>query len=321
MRPALIGDIGGTNARLALVTPGEVTPHDILNLPCADYPGVIEAIQDYLARVGATGDNAPQEACLAFACPVHAERVKMTNNHWDFMKSDVQQALNLSLFKVINDFTAQALGVPHVGEDNLVEAQPGAAQSHSTRLVIGPGTGLGVAGVFPGQHAWIPLPTEGGHVTFAPTDTTERALLDVFLKRHQRVSVERILCGQGLLELYQAHCTLAGQAPRCETPAEVTQAANQGDAIATATLLRFLKILGDVCGDATLTMGARGGVYLCGGILPRLLEWLPRCELRSSFVNKGRMGAYNADIPVWIVTHPWTGLLGAAEALHNEEVF
>ncbi len=321
MRPALIGDIGGTNARLALVTPGEVTPHDILNLPCADYPGVIEAIQDYLARVGATGDNAPQEACLAFACPVHAERVKMTNNHWDFMKSDVQQELNLSLFKVINDFTAQALGVPHVGEDNLVEVQPGAAQSHSTRLVIGPGTGLGVAGVFPGQHAWIPLPTEGGHVTFAPTDTTERALLDVFLKRHQRVSVERILCGQGLLELYQAHCTLEGQAPRCETPAEVTQAANQGDAIATATLLRFLKILGDVCGDATLTMGARGGVYLCGGILPRLLEWLPKCELRSSFVNKGRMGAYNADIPVWIVTHPWTGLLGAAEALHNEEVF
>ena len=153
MRPALIGDIGGTNARLALVTPGEVTPHDILNLPCADYPGVIEAIQDYLARVGATGDNAPQEACLAFACPVHAERVKMTNNHWDFMKSDVQQALNLSLFKVINDFTAQALGVPHVGEDNLVEVQPGEAQSHSTRLVIGPGTGLSVATVSPSSSA------------------------------------------------------------------------------------------------------------------------------------------------------------------------
>ncbi|RUR32933.1 glucokinase [Vreelandella andesensis] len=321
MRPALIGDIGGTNARLALVTPGEVTPHDIINLPCADYPGVIDAIQDYLERVGATGENAPVEACLAFACPVHAERVKMTNNHWDFMKSDVQQTLNLSLFKVINDFTAQALGVPHVDTDNLVEVQAGAAQSHSTRLVIGPGTGLGVAGVFPSQHAWIPLPTEGGHVTFAPTDSTERALLDVFLQRYQRVSVERILCGQGLLELYQAQCVLNDQTPNCMTPAEVTQAANQGDAVATATLLRFLKILGDVCGDATLTMGARGGVYLCGGILPRLLEWLPKSELRDSFVNKGRMGAYNADIPVWIVTHPWTGLLGAAEALHNEEVF
>ena len=321
MRPALIGDIGGTNARLALVTPGDITPHDIINLPCADYPGVIEAIQDYLTRVGATGDNAPREACLAFACPVHAERVKMTNNHWDFMKRDVRETLNLSLFKVINDFTAQALGVPHVTADDLVEVQAGDGQAHSTRLVIGPGTGLGVAGVFPGQHAWIPLPTEGGHVTFAPTDDTERALLDVFLQHHKRVSVERILCGQGLLELYQAHCALDDQAPRCASPAEVTQAANEGDPIATATLLRFLKILGDVCGDATLTMGARGGVYLCGGILPRLLDWLPKSQLRDSFVNKGRMGAYNADIPVWVVTHPWTGLLGAAEALHNEEVF
>ncbi|OAZ99528.1 glucokinase [Halomonas sp. G11] len=321
MRPALIGDIGGTNARLALVTPGDITPHDIINLPCADYPGVIEAIQDYLTRVGAAGDNAPREACLAFACPVHAERVKMTNNHWDFRKSEVRETLNLSLFKVINDFTAQALGVPHVTADDLVAVQAGDGQAHSTRLVIGPGTGLGVAGVFPGQHAWIPLPTEGGHVTFAPTDDTERALLDVFLQHHKRVSVERILCGQGLLELYQAHCALDDQAPRCTSPAEVTQAANQGDPIATATLLRFLKILGDVCGDATLTMGARGGVYLCGGILPRLLDWLPKSQLRDGFVNKGRMGAYNADIPVWVVTHPWTGLLGAAEALHNEEVF
>ncbi len=321
MRPALIGDIGGTNARFALVTPGEVTPQEVVNLPCADYPGVVEAIQEYLQRVRATGENAPQEACLAFACPVHAERVKMTNNHWDFMKSDVQQALNLSLFKVINDFTAQALGVPHVDAEHLVEVQAGTALPHSTRLIIGPGTGLGVAGVFPGQHAWIPLPTEGGHVTFAPTDSTERALLDIFLTRHSRVSVERILCGQGLLELYQAHCLLEDQTPSCQSPADVTQAANHGDPLANATVLRFLKILGDVCGDATLTIGAQGGVYLCGGILPRLLDWLPRSELRQGFVNKGRMGAYNADIPVSVVTHPWTGLLGAAEALHNEEVF
>ncbi|WP_235039637.1 glucokinase [Vreelandella profundi] len=321
MRPALIGDIGGTNARFALVSPGEMTPHDILNLPCADYPGVVDAIQDYLSRVGVSAAGAPQEACLAFACPVHAERVKMTNNHWDFMKSDVQQALNLSLFKVINDFTAQALGVPHVAAGDLVEIQPGIPQSHSTRLVIGPGTGLGVAGVFPGQHAWIPLPTEGGHITFAPTDDTERAILDIFKQRRSRVSVERLLCGQGLLELYQAYCALEGVEPSLTSPADVTEAANNGDSLSTAALLRFLKILGDVSGDAALTMGARGGVYLCGGILPRLLEWLPKSELRTAFANKGRIGAYNADIPIWVVTAPWTGLLGAAEALYNEEVF
>lgn len=321
MRPALIGDIGGTNARFALVSPGEMAPHDILNLPCADYPGVVDAIQDYLNRVGVSTADAPQEACLAFACPVHAERVKMTNNHWDFMKGDVQQALNLSLFKVINDFTAQALGVPHVAAGDLVEIQPGNPQAHSTRLVIGPGTGLGVAGVFPGQHAWIPLPTEGGHITFAPTDDTERAILDIFKQRRSRVSVERLLCGQGLLELYQAYCALEGVEPRLTNPAEVTAAANEGDSLSTAALLRFLKILGDVSGDAALTMGARGGVYLCGGILPRLLEWLPKSELRTAFANKGRIGAYNADIPIWVVTAPWTGLLGAAEALYNEEVF
>ncbi|MBE0464617.1 MAG: glucokinase [Halomonadaceae bacterium] len=320
-RPALIGDIGGTNARFALVTPGQTAPQQIINLPCADYPGVVEAAQDYLNQVGATGNNAPTEACLAFACPVHAEQVKMTNNHWQFLKSEVQQALNLSLFKVINDFTAQALGIPHVPEQDLVEVKAGTTQAHASRLVIGPGTGLGVAGVFPGVHAWIPLPTEGGHVTFAPTDTYERKLLDELHKHYSRVSVERMLCGQGIVDLYAAHCALDGVASGFTTAAEVTQAANQGDEIACRTLLRFLKILGDVCGDATLTMGARGGVYLCGGIIPRLLDWLPKSELCSAFIDKGRMGSYNVDIPIWVVTAPWTGLLGAAEALHNEEVF
>ncbi|WP_252109404.1 MULTISPECIES: glucokinase [unclassified Halomonas] len=320
MRPALIGDIGGTNARFALVIPGDTAPYDMLNLPCADYAGPIDAIRDYLERVGAIDEMAPTEACLAFACPVHAERVKMTNNHWAFDKRDVQEALGLSLFKVINDFTAQALGVPHVDETHLFEVQAGHAQPHSARLIIGPGTGLGVAGVFPGRHAWIPLPTEGGHVSFAPMDEQELALLRFFQKRYGRVSVERVLCGQGLFELYLAYCELDGAAPRFETPAEISQGADDGDTLARTALLRFLKILGNVCGDATLTMGARGGVYLCGGILPRLLDWLPHSELKSAFNDKGRMQAYNADIPIQVVTHPWTGLLGAAEALHNEEV-
>ncbi|WP_458525364.1 glucokinase [Onishia taeanensis] len=319
-RPALIGDIGGTNARFALVTPDTFEPHDILSLPCADYPSLVEAVEDYLSRVGHAGEHAPQEACLAFACPVHDDWVKMTNNAWAFSKSEVQRSLDLTLFKVINDFTAQALGVPHVPAEDLVAVGGGSAQAHSIRLVIGPGTGLGVAGVFPGQHAWIPLPTEGGHVTFAPTDEREQNLLRYFRSRYGRVSVERILCGQGLLDLYCAHASLKGANPRYQTPAEVTAGAAEGDAIAVDTVTRFLKILGDVCGDAALTMGARGGVYLCGGILPRLLDWLPDSRLRDAFADKGRMSAYNADIPIWVVTAPWTGLLGAAEALHNEEV-
>ncbi|WP_300271228.1 glucokinase [Halomonas sp.] len=318
-RPALIGDIGGTNARFALVTPGAFAPHDILTLPCADYPGLVEAVRDYLARVGAVGERAPREACLAFACPVHDDRIKMTNNHWVFSRAAVQAELRLELFKTINDFTAQALGVPHLGEDELVEVQPGTPAPHAARLVIGPGTGLGVATLFPGRHAWIPLPGEGGHVTFAPTDEREQNLLRHFRNRYGRVSVERVLCGQGLLDLYLAHCSLKGANPAYASPAEVTAAAD-ADPVARDTLLRFLKILGDVCGDAALTLGARGGVTLCGGILPRLLDWLPKSRFREAFADKGRMRAYNAALPIQVVTAPWPGLLGAAEALHNPEV-
>lgn len=320
MRPALIGDIGGTNARFALVSPGSVEPYSIENLACADYPGLIEAAKDYLQRVGAVGQEAPTDACLAFACPVHEERVKLTNNHWEFLKEDVRTALGLSQFKTLNDFTAQALGALHVGGEHRHTIKPGTGDPHAAYLVIGPGTGLGVAGVFPGRHAWIPLPTEGGHVTFAPTDDTERALLAELHKYHARVSVERILCGQGLLDLYHAHCATEGVPSRCTTPSDVTTAASADDATAQRTLLRFLKILGDVSGDAALTLGARGGVYFCGGILPRLRDWLPQSGLAQAFSTKGRLSSYNANTPLWLITHPWTGLLGAVEGLRNEEV-
>ncbi|GEN23366.1 glucokinase [Halomonas cupida] len=318
--PALIGDIGGTNARLALVQPGTTDPQSILTLPCADYPGVVEAVQDYLERVGATGDLAPREACLAFACPVHGERVTMTNNHWDFTKSDVKEALGLDLFKVINDFMGQALGVPHVPDSDLVTIHQGDSVDHATRLVIGPGTGLGMAGVFPARRAWIPLPNEGGHSSFAPTDDRELEIYQHFHRRYGRVSVERVLCGQGLLDLYRILAEIEGLTATATSPAEVTRAANAGDPLGRDTILRFLKILGDVAGDAALTIGARGGVYLCGGIVPRLIDWLPHSGFLSAFCAKGRMRPYNEAISVHVVKAPWTGLLGAAEALHNEEV-
>ncbi|USZ50721.1 glucokinase [Halomonas sp. DN3] len=319
-RQALIGDIGGTNARFALVSPGKTAPHDILTLPCADYPGVVEAARDYLERVGASGEKAPREACLAFACPVHAERVSMSNNHWSFLKGEVKRDLALDDFKVINDFMAQALGVPHVDSHDLVSIQTGEAEGHAARLVIGPGTGLGMAGVFPARRAWVPLPNEGGHASFAPTDEQELDIYRRFHRRYGRVSVERILCGQGLLDLYRVLAEIDGLEASASTPAQVTEAANRGDPLGRDTILRFLKILGDVAGDAALTLGARGGVYLCGGIVPRLIDWLPHSGFLSAFCNKGRMRPYNEAISIQVVTAPWTGLLGAAEALHNEEV-
>lgn len=149
----------------------------------------------------------------------------MTNNAWCFSKRQVAQEFGFELFKVINDFTAQALGVPHVDAKDLVPLGAGEAAPGSARLIFGPGTGLGMAGLFPGQHDWIPLPTEGGHVSFAPTDAHERELLAYFHQHYGRVSVERILCGQGLLDLYRANAHLAKQIAHYNTPAEVTGAA------------------------------------------------------------------------------------------------
>ena len=324
-RPALIGDIGGTHARFALVTPGTVVPRAFQCLACADYPGPAAAIRDYLARVGANGDAAPREACLAVAGPVDGERIALTNLPWELTRAELRKALGLTHLRLINDFIAQALGVPHVGEAHRVVLQAGEAVPRAVHLVIGPGTGLGMAGLLPagrrdGRRRWIPLPSEGGHATFAPTDAPERALLAHFRQRFGRVSVERLLSGPGLLELYRAHCALEGIATHCRTPAEVTAAAGSGEDGARATLLRFLKILGDVSGDAALTLGARGGVTLCGGILPRLLAWLPESRFLEAFAAKGRMAAYAGRIPVQVVTDPWTGLLGAAEALHHPEI-
>ena len=330
-RFALVGDIGGTNARLALVQPGSHTLHDIHTLACAEHSGLVEAVQAYYQRLGLAPDEQPKEACLAFACPVHEEQVSMTNNHWSFAKSDVRESLGLTRFKCLNDFTAMALGVPHIEPDERLaigeELTEGAGNDAAPRLIMGPGTGLGVAGLVHGTHNWIPLATEGGHVSFAPTDALEDALLKIFRRWHGRVSVERLLCGQGMLEIYRALGELRGLPTPLESAADVSQAAHARDALgqpkdslACDAVLRFMKILGDVAGDLALALGARGGVYLCGGVLPRNLDLLGQSDFRRAFADKNRMSRYNAAIPTWVVTAPWTGLLGAAEALHNEEV-
>lgn len=316
-RQALVGDIGGTNARFALVTPGEFDLHHIETLACADYANLDEAVSAYLA--GIEGE-APREACMAFACPVHGEEIRMTNNPWGFSKSAMKKTLSLDSFKVINDFTAMALGLPHVDNQDLVQLGEGQSHEGRARLVIGPGTGLGMAGLAPSQRFWIPLPTEGGHVGFAPADDFEIELLQWFRTRYGRVSVERVLCGQGLLDIHNALCEFESVATRLTSPAEVTDAARRGDEIAYRAIMHFCRMLGRATGDAALTLGARGGVYLCGGILPRILDFLEISEFRTAFADKGRMSPYTAGIVTWVVTAKWTGLLGAAEALHNEEV-
>jgi len=315
---SLVGDIGGTNARFALVEQGDVHPQAIEVLRCGDYDNIDSAVTDYLARVGVSEVSG---ACFAVASPVRDTQIRMTNNHWRFDTEEVREQFGWRAFKVINDFTAMALGVPHVPDNHLVSVCGGPGDARRPRLVIGPGTGLGVSGLVPLQHGWVPLMTEGGHVDFAPTDDTEMAVLRILKARFGRVSVERILCGQGLLNLYQAHAEIQGVAAPLDAPEKITAAAVENtDALARQTLRHFCEILGRVAGDGVLTLGSTGGVYLCGGILPRFLEFFLESPFQKGFEDKGRMRPLLEFTPVFVVTEPYTGLLGAAEALTNPEV-
>ena len=255
---SLVGDIGGTNARFALVERGSVEPGAVEVLPCGDYDNLDDAIVDYLQRVGVAEVG---EACLAVASPVRGTQVRMTNNHWRFDTEEVRLAFGWRAFKVINDFTAMALGVPHVPAEHLVHVCGGPGDERRARLVIGPGTGLGVSGLVPIKHGWVPLMTDGGHVDFAPTDETEMAVLRILKARFGRVSVERILCGQGLLNLYQAHAEIQGVTAPLDAPEKVTAAAlEHTDSLARQTLRHFCEILGRVAGNGVLTLGSTGGV-------------------------------------------------------------
>ncbi|MDX1456091.1 MAG: glucokinase [Marinobacter sp.] len=315
---ALVGDIGGTNARFALVRTGQVQPESIEVLACNDYANLDDAVVDYLAR---TGVGAVEEVCLAVASPVRGTQVRMTNNHWRFDCEDIRQRFGWKAFKVINDFTAMALGVLHVTDDHLVPVCGGEGNPARPRLVMGPGTGLGVSGLVPTNTGWLPLMTEGGHVDYAPTDDLEVAILDILRARFGRVSVERILCGQGLLNLYQAHAELQGLDAPLNAPEKITAAAlDDTDPLARQTLRHFCEILGRVAGNAVLTLGGFGGVYLCGGILPRFLDFFLESNFQHGFEDKGRMRPLLEATPVFVVIEKYTGLLGAAEALRNPEV-
>lgn len=315
---ALVADVGGTNARFALVKEGSVELESVRTLQCDGYDNIDSACQAYFEQVGI---EAVSRAGLAFACPVQQQEIRMTNNHWRFTRDQLSTALGLQQLKLVNDFTAMALGMLNIPSGQCLAVGGGASAENAVRLVIGPGTGLGVSGLVPSENSWVPLSTEGGHIGFAPNDDVEVAILQHLQQRFGRVSVERILCGQGLLNLYQALCSYRGAAMICNTPAQVTEhALAETELVSQEALKRFCSILGRVAGDNVLTLGARGGVYLCGGILPRFSEFFLHSGFREAFEDKGRFKAYMQQVPVWLSLAEHPGLTGAAAALWNTSV-
>ena len=315
--PRLLGDVGGTNARFGWQASPHTGIEHVLVLPCAAHETLEAAIRTYLELKNLP---TPRACALGIANPITGDVIRMTNHHWSFSISDMQRSLGLAQLNVINDFTALALALPSIPRENLVQIGGTAAQAFAPKALIGAGTGLGVSGLLPtdANDHWVAIAGEGGHVTLAAQNDTEYRVIELIRQRYGHVSAERVLSGQGLVDLYLALRQLKEGAPvDVAGAAEITAwALHDKDPLALECIEMFAGFLGSVAGDLALTLGARGGVYLGGGIVPRWLGWFETSHFRERFEAKGRFSAYLKDIPVWVINASESpALLGAARSL------
>jgi len=309
MRLALVGDIGGTNARFALWRNARLEAVRVL--ATADFATPELAVEYYLASLG-LAPGSVGAACLACAGPVKGEQFVFTNNHWRLGRRDFCGALQLDELLLINDFAAMALGMTRVAEAQRRTICNGAAETGAPALVIGPGTGLGVGGLIMRHGRCYPLETEGGHVSFPPGTPEEIRILEILSEQFGRVSNERLICGPGLVNIHRAVCEMAGIDPGQLQPVDVTARALHGDPQAMRTVDVFCAVFGAIAGDLVLTQGAWDGVFLTGGLTPKMLDSLQHSGFRQRFEHKGRFSSIMARVPSLAVMHPHAGLLGAA---------
>jgi glucokinase len=307
---SLVGDIGGTNARFALVDPGSHRPRDEQVVRCAQYPGLEQAVRAYLAGRG----NPPvRQAALDVATGITGDFIRLTNGPWGFSVEQTRTALGLERLHVTNDFTALALAVPTLGPGELRQVGGGRAVAGTALAVIGPGTGLGVSGLVPAGDRWVPLQGEGGHTAFSPMSPREADVLRWLWQHHDHVSTERVVSGMGLKNLYLAVCGLDGVAPAGLEPEQITAGALEGkDAQCREALDLFCAILGTAAANLVVTLGARGGCYIGGGIVPRLGAYFDTSPFRARFEAKGRFSDYVAAVPTHVILAETPALRGLA---------
>ncbi len=314
---ALVADIGGTHARFAVVAGNQVL--DPVVLRCADYEGPAAAAKSYLAAN--FPDRRPARAAFAVASPVVGDRIDLTNSPWRFSIEEARLALGLERLAVVNDFTAVALSVRHLAAEHLVAIGGGAAVPGQPIAALGPGTGLGVSALVQGHDGeWTALAAEGGHVTMAATTDREAEILGWVRRRFDHASAERVLSGQGLVNLYQAIAALSGRQAVFSTPDVISQRGLDGScAISREAVETFFAMMGTVAGNLALTVGARGGVFIAGGILPRMAEAFRQSGFRARFEEHGRFQPYLAAIPTWLIIHPLPAFIGLAALVAEAE--
>ncbi|ARJ56462.1 glucokinase [Campylobacter cuniculorum] len=313
--PRLLADIGGTNARFALERAQNQIEH-IEVLACNDYDTVVDAVKAYLAKLG---NPRVKLGAFAIANPVIGDWVQMTNHHWAFSIETTKQALDLDILILINDFTAQAYAISKMSDEYLMQVGGTLQDICAPKVVLGPGTGLGVSGLIPcDDGAYIALAGEGGHVSFAPFDDTEIMIWQYAKKKYGHVSAERFLSGSGLVLIHEALANREGIKTPKMTPKLISEQALSGESpLCRLTLDIFCAMLGTLSSNLALILGARSGVYLCGGIIPRFIDYFKTSPFRVRFENKGRFDAYLAAIPVYVVLAKYPGISGVAVALDN----
>ena len=318
----LLADVGGTNARFAWAAGAGAPIEHVRVLPCADHPTLQAAMSAYLEGLKPLGLAHPAHAAIAIANPITGDQVSMTNHHWSFSQAAVKAEFGLRTLRLLNDFTALALALPVLPVGELHQVGGGTARPDAPLALIGAGTGLGVSGLLPdGRGGWVPLQGEGGHVTLPATTERERVVVDGLARRYGHASAERAVCGQGLFDMYALLCAADGvERPACTTPADVTTAAlSATEPQALEALNLFCAFLGSVAGNLALTLGSHGGVFIGGGIVPRLGGWFDTSPFRARFEAKGRFAPFLKAMPVWVITSSQSpALLGAARALDAE---
>ncbi|MEX3010952.1 glucokinase [Hoeflea sp. TYP-13] len=308
--PILIGDIGGTNARFAILVDAYAQPKEFPILATADFATIEEAIQ--VSVLDKTSVQ-PRSAIFAIAGPVDGDETRLTNCPWVVRPKQMINDFFLEDVIVLNDFEAQALAAASLDEEHLHDIGGGTCEANTSRVVLGPGTGLGVAGLVYSNHSWIPVPGEGGHIDLGPRTDRDFAIFPHIERIDGRVSAEQILCGSGMVNLYHAICKADERTPSYSAPHEITAAGLDGaDSVAAETLSLFASYLGRVAGDLALVFMARGGVFLSGGIAQKIIPVLEKPEFRTGFEDKAPHGALLQSIPTSVITHPLAALFGLA---------
>ena len=312
--PRLLGDIGGTNARFALVN-GDGSPiTQEVTLPTGQFPDLAAAASSYLQQVGQRG---VRQACIAIANPIDGDALKMTNNHWQFSIEATRQKLGLDSLLMLNDWEAMAMAAPALLGSDLEQIGSGEPVPNAPKGLIGPGTGLGVSSLVRSRQGdWVPIAGEGGHVSMSPTCEREADILRILWRNHPHVSVERVVSGMGLENLYRAICELNGTEAENLVAAQVTtRALATQDLACEEALDRMCRLLGNAAANLAVTLGARGGIYIGGGVIGRLGDYFAQSGFRAAFEAKGRFENYMKRIPTYVIRAEQPALIGCAMAL------